>query len=112
MVPVTLWEQHHHMVHCPPTACGCEYVKRMSGLVDHHIDCAHDLALVLNLLVDLDAYLLPSYHGEEESIPKPLLNRVEDVLVEYTNLCPLKHINDWGQCIVPGCPVYEREVAK
>lgn len=75
------------------------------------IDSEHELALVLNTLVDLSAFLMEDGHAccDSGGIPTPMYEKVIDTLVEYSGLCPIKHLNDYGQCIVSGCPVFERE---
>lgn len=67
----------------------------------HYINgLEHELALVLNLMVDISCY--------SNDLPGPLAKALDKVLEEHTALCITEHHNDYGQCVKAGCPVYER----
>lgn len=64
------------------------------------IDADHELALVLNLMVDISCY--------SNDLPGPLAKALDKALEEHTGLCITEHHNDYGQCVKAGCPVFER----
>lgn len=103
VIPKGHWNSHQALVHgkAHPDATMSRTFVELTEAVTLERD--HELGLVLNVLVDLDQCL------DITSLTPEQWDRVQDILVEHTGLCPPKHIGDSHHCIVPGCPVFERE---
>jgi len=88
-------------IDCDPLSA--EEVAKVFELVGD-VDRDHEMALLLNLMVDISCY------GHD--LPKELDKALDKALAEHTMLCITEHLNDYGYCIVPGCPLFENYTKK